>query len=107
MKEDAVAQVRAVTSPAAESRARGVVLASAVLVLPGVIALRASAGSLLVALLGLAAAVFLERCPRASLRITEVSRPAVPSPVRLGSGPQARWELVERDGRRSLVMHWR
>jgi len=100
-----VPQVRAIA--AAAPRARGLVLASVVLALPGVIAARASAGSLLLAISVLVAAALLERRPRATLRLAEVSRPSVPSPVRPRGGPQARWEVVERDGRRSLVMHWR
>ena len=102
-----MAQLRAVAQPSGETHSHGLVLASIVLALPGVIAARASAGSLLIAVSALVAAAFLERRPRASLRIAEVSRATVSTPVLVRSGPRARWELVERNGRSSLEMHWR
>ena len=102
-----MALVPAVTTPIAEPRTHGVLLASVLLALPGVIVSRGSAGSLVLAFCAMAAAVLVERRPRAALRFPEVSRPAVPPLVQLRSGPRARWELVERDGRSSLEMHWR
>jgi hypothetical protein len=107
MKENAVALVRAVSAPIDEPRTHGVLLASVLLVLPGVIAARGSAGSLILAFSAIVAAVLVERRPRAALRISEVSRPAVPASLQLRTGPRARWELVERDGHSSLEMHWR
>lgn len=102
-----MALVRAVSAPIDEPRTHGVLLASVLLVLPGVIAARGSAGSLILAFSAIVAAVLVERRPRAALRISEVSRPAVPASLQLRTGPRARWELVERDGHSSLEMHWR
>jgi hypothetical protein len=96
----------ALVSIVSDPRIRGVVLGSVVLVAPAVIAAGASAGSILLALFAITAAVFLERRPRATRRISQVTRLA-PVPARLRAGPQARWELVEREGRSSLVMRWR
>src|SRR5262252_9480191 len=84
MKENAVALVRAVTAPIEEPRTHGVLLASVLLALPGVIAARGSAGSLILAVSAIAAAVLVERRrPRAALRISEVSRPTVPGSLPL------------------------
>jgi hypothetical protein len=106
-KENAVALVPAVTAPVDEPRTHGVLLASVLLALPGVIAARGSAGSLILAFSAITAALLIERRPRAALRISEVTRPAMPTAIQLRSGPRARWELVERDGHASLEMHWR
>ena len=106
-KENALALVPAVTAPIDEPRTHGVLLASVLLALPGVIAARGSAGSLILAFSAITAAMLIERRPRAALRISEVTRPAVTPSVQLRSGPCARWELVERDGRSSLEVHWR
>ena len=102
-----MALVPAVTAPIDEPRTHGVLLASVLLALPGVIAARGSAGSLILAFSAITAALLIERRPRAALRISEVTRPAMPTAVQLRSGPCARWELVERDGRSSLEVHWR
>src|SRR5215831_19501541 len=97
-KENSVPLVPAVNAPIAEPRTHGVLLASVLLALPGVIAARGSAGSLILAFSAITAAMLIERRPRAAVRISEVTRPAMPTAVQLRSGPRVRWELVERDG---------
>lgn len=95
-----------------ESRTGGIALSSAVLAVPALVAGHSRAGVALLAASVVAAAVFLERRAHASLRDRELTaRPLslVPSPAvsrRTVAGPQARWEVVERDGRRSLSMRW-
>ena len=95
-----------------ESRAGGIALSSVLLALPALVAGHARAGVILLAASVVAAAVFLERRTHASSRAVErTARPLslVPSPSRsrpAHAGPRARWEVVERDGRRSLSMRW-
>ena len=57
MKESAVALVRAVPGPIDEPRSHGVLLASVLLALPGVVAARGSAGSLILAFSAIAACI--------------------------------------------------
>src|SRR5215467_10636853 len=100
-KENAVALVPAVTAPVDEPRTHGVLLASVLLALPGVIAARGSAGSLILAFSAITAAVLIERRPRAAVRISEVTRPAMPT-VHPGillsaSASRARRPLFARD----------
>jgi len=95
-----------------ESRAGGFALSTALLALPALVAGNARAGGVLLALSVVATAVFLERRTHARAGVRELAvRPlglvsSVP-PRRSGNpAPCARWELVERDGRRSLSMRW-
>ncbi|HZW88835.1 MAG TPA: hypothetical protein VFF12_07130 [Myxococcaceae bacterium] len=95
-----------------ESRAGGLALSAALLALPALVAGHARAGVVLLAASVVAAAVFVERRTHASSRAREVpsrSLSLVPSPSRSSKphpAPQARWEMVERDGQRSLSMRW-
>jgi hypothetical protein len=94
-----------------ESRAGGFALSTALLALPALVAGNARAGGVLLALSVVATAVFLERRTQRSVHAREVPRTLslVPSaPARRAGHPTpcARWELVERDGRRSLSMRW-
>jgi len=95
-----------------ESRAGGFALSTALLALPALIAGNARAGGVLVALSVVATAVFLERRTHAPARAREISARSVSlvssAPARRSDnpGPRARWELVERDGQRSLSMRW-
>ena len=96
-----------------ESRSRGFAVSTALLAVPALVGGHARAGALLLAASAVAAAVFLERRTQASLGVRELgaSRLAlVRSPSvdrRQRAVPRAHWELVERDGRRSLSMRWR
>jgi len=96
-----------------EARTGGFAVSSALLALPAIVGGHARAGAVLLAASAVAAAVFLERRTQApaGVRALGASRLALlPSPSvgrRPPAGPQARWELVERDGRRSLSMRWR
>jgi hypothetical protein len=95
-----------------ESRAGGFALSTALLALPALVAGNARAGGVLLALSVVATAVFLERRTQAPGRAREIpSRalslvPSVPTRRAGHPSPCARWELVERDGRRSLSMRW-
>jgi hypothetical protein len=101
-----------VLSRITEPRTGGVALSSALLAVPALIAGHPRAGALLLAISAITAAVLLERRAHAAPRVREVSRlslvSSAPSPERGPArvGPQARWELVERDGQRSLSMRW-
>lgn len=94
------------------SRLGGIALSSALLAVPALVAGHARAGVILVAASVVAAAVFLERRAHAPARVRELAmRPLALVPSSSGSrrahaGPRARWELVERDGQRSLSMRW-
>jgi hypothetical protein len=94
------------------SRIGGIALSSALLAVPVLVAGHARAGVMLVAASVVAAAVLLERRTHAPARVRELTaRPLslVPPPSaspRTFAGPRARWELVERDGQRSLSMRW-
>jgi len=95
-----------------ESRAGGLALSSALFAIPALVAGHARAGVILLAASVVAAAVFVERRTHASSRARELparSLTLVPSPSRsrkAPNAPQARWEMVERDGQRSLSMRW-
>jgi len=96
----------------ARARTGGVAISSALLAAPAVIVARAGTGALVAAGLFVAAAVLLETRIRPATR-APVRRPvalaAVPGISRgdpVLSGPRARWEVVERDGQRSLSMRW-
>jgi hypothetical protein len=96
-----------------ESRAGGLALSAALLALPALVAGHARAGAILLAAAVVAAAVFVERrTTQASSRARELpARPLslVPPLSRSPTAhatPQARWEMVERDGQRSLSMRW-
>lgn len=96
-----------------ESRTGGFAVSSALLAVPALVGGHAGAGAVLLAASAVAAAVFLERRTQGSpgIRAHAASRLAlVPSPSasrRPRAVPRAHWELVERDGRRSLSMRWR
>ena len=96
-----------------ESRTGRFAVSSALLAVPALVGGHARAGAVLLAASAVAAAVFLERRTQASGGVRELgaSRLAlVPSPSagrRPLAVPRARWELIERDGRRSLSMRWR
>jgi hypothetical protein len=95
-----------------EPRGAGVALSSALLAVPALVAGHPRAGALLLAVSAITAAVLLERRAHAVPHAREASRLSLVSatPVRerrpAQGCPQARWELVERDGRRSLSMRW-
>lgn len=95
-----------------ESRAGGLALSAALLAVPALVAGHARAGVVLLAASVVAAAVFVERRTHAASRARELtsrSLSLVPSPSR-STKPHpalhARWEMVERDGQRSLSMRW-
>jgi len=96
-------------SNASEARTRGVTLSSVLLAVPALIVAEAGRGAVLAAASLVVALALLELRPRAPRRSMEMARLA-PAPVRTrppAAHPRARWELVERDGRRTLVMRWR
>ena len=96
-------------SNASEARTRGVTLSSVLLAVPALIVAEAGPGAVLAAASLVVALALLELRPRAPRRSMEMVRLA-PAPVRTRpppAHPRARWELVERDGRRTLVMRWR
>ena len=98
-------------SHASEPRGRGIALSSALLAVPALAAFHPS-GAILLAAAVVATAIFVERRAHVAPRhlelhgrgLTLVPRPARTRPAH--AAPQARWELVERDGRRSLSMRW-
>lgn len=94
-----------------ESRAGGFALSTALLALPALVAGNARAGGVLLALSVVATAVFLERRTQGSVRAREIPRalslvPSVPARRTGRPTPRVRWEIVERDGQRSLSMRW-
>jgi len=101
-----------VLSRISEPRGVGVALSSALLAVPALVAGHPRAGALLLAVSAITAAVLLERRAHSAPHAREDSRLSlVPvSAVRerrpTQGCPQARWELVERDGQRSLSMRW-
>lgn len=98
-------------SYSSEPRAGGIALSSALLAVPVVAAFHLPGGIMLAAAV-LATVLVVERRAQAAQRslersrrgLTLVRRPARTLPVHVP--PQAHWEIVERDGRRSLSMHW-
>ena len=98
-------------SNASGTRTGGVTLASALLTAPAVLVAHAGPGALVAGALFVSAAVLLDGWRRAG-RAREMPHLAlVPVPVTSrtraeGPRPRARWEVVERDGRRSLSMRW-
>ncbi len=102
----------AIFSRLSETRTGGVALSSALLAVPALIAGHPGSGALLLAVSAITAAVLLERRAHAVPHAREVSRLSLVSspPIRERRpsqvGPQARWEVVERDGQRSLSMRW-
>ncbi|HEY1417638.1 MAG TPA: hypothetical protein VGF41_07015 [Myxococcaceae bacterium] len=102
----------AIFSRLSEPRTGGVALSSALLAVPALIAGHPRAGALLLAVSAFTAVVLLERRAHAVPHAREASRLSLvsSSPVRerrpARVGPQARWEVVERDGQRSLSMRW-
>src|SRR5262249_47182233 len=94
---------------ASESRAGGFALSTALLALPVLVAGHARAGIVLLAASAVAAAVFVERrtqAPSRSRQLSARSLSLVPSARPARTTPKARWEVVERDGQRSLSMRW-
>lgn len=94
-------------SSAVASRSRGIALSSALLAVPLLVA-HPGAATLLLAASVVGAAAFLERRPSTVSPVRAVPRQA--PGLALVRAPSARacarWELVERDGRRFLVMRW-
>ena len=98
-------------SYASEPRGGGIALSSALLAVPALGAFHPMSAILLAAVV-VGTAVFVERraqlalrsLERSSSRLTLLPRPARSRPPQVA--PQARWEIVERDGRRSLSMRW-
>ncbi|HET9299588.1 MAG TPA: hypothetical protein VFO11_06555 [Candidatus Polarisedimenticolaceae bacterium] len=99
-------------SRASEPRTGGIALSSALLAVPALVAGHPGAGVVLLAFSLIAGAAFLEWRTRAAPPSRELPRlgvALVPVPSRsrpAHAAPRARWELVERDGRRSLSMRW-
>ena len=92
-----------------ESRAGGIALSTAVLAIPALVAGQARAGVILLAASAIAAAVFVERrthAPTRSRALPARTLSLVPSARPARTTPRARWEVVERDGQRSLSMRW-
>ena len=92
-----------------ESRAGGIALSTALLAIPALVGGQARAGAILLAASAIAAAVFVERRTHAPARARELparTLSVVPSARPARTTPRARWEVVERDGQRSLSMRW-
>ena len=92
-----------------ESRVGGFALSTALLAIPALVAGQAHAGAILLAASAIAAAVFVERRSHAPSRSRELparTLSLVPSASPARTTPRARWEVVERDGQRSLSMRW-
>ena len=93
-------------------RTGGVAIASAVLAAPVLFVSQAGSGVFLFAAAVVAVAAAYEGRMRVAGRTRDVPRltvvppPAVFRPRSTGSQLRARWELVERDGQRSLSMRW-
>jgi len=105
--------ISAIVSNASDARHGGVAISSAVLAAPVLLVANAGAGAILLAVSFVAVAAVLEGRVRGAARSREVPRHVLtlvstPSrPRAVHGGPQARWEVVERDGQRSLSMRWR
>jgi len=97
---------------ASEHRTGGIALSSALLAVPALVAGHPRAGVILVAA-SVVAAVFFERRSHsgASSRTLPTRALTVVPPLSRSrpahAAPQARWEIVEHDGKRSLSMRWR
>jgi hypothetical protein len=95
-----------------EPRTGGVALSSALLAVPALIAGHPRAGALLLAISAITVVVLLERRAHAmphtreASRLSLVSSPPIHERRPTHVGPQVRWEVVERDGQRSLSMRW-
>jgi hypothetical protein len=98
-------------SYSSEPRAGGIALSSALLAVPVVAAFHLPGGILLAAAV-LATTLVVERrayvaqrsIERSRRGLTLARRPARTHPAHVA--PHAHWEIVERDGRRSLSMRW-
>lgn len=91
------------------ARKGGIALASVLLAVPLFLVARPGAGVLVAAAALVGAVAFLEGRARGVSRRREVPPQAV-VPLRLpfrSAQCRAHWEMVEHDGRRSLVMRWR
>ncbi len=103
----------AFVSNASDARRGGVALCSALLAAPILFVARPGAGAILLAVSFVAVAAVLEGRARGAARsravprggLTLVSTPSRRPPMH--RGPRMTWEVVERDGQRSLSMHWR
>ncbi len=86
----------------------GAALGSALLALPALVAGHAGLTATFLAAMMIAGLAVLERS-RQPVAPTRRPTPSVPALrlVRGGAPVRARWEVVDRDGRRALVMHWR
>jgi len=100
----------AVVSSIPDVRRGGIALSSVLLAVPVLLVARPGAGVLLLAASFVGAvAVFEGRRARTASRRREVTTPVsgISRPLVHSGQACARWELVERDGQRSLVMRWR
>ncbi len=103
----------AILSNASDARRGGVALSSALLAGPVLVIAQPGTGAILLAVSVVAVAAVLEGRARGAARrregtrlgLTVVSMPSRRPPPQ--GGPRARWEVVERDGQRSLSMRWR
>lgn len=86
-----------------------VALSSALLAAPALLVTHAGAGVVLLAAAFVAGAAFLEGRPRPAARAFEVVRftPIAPRAWTSAGQPRGAWQMVERHGRRELVMRWR
>lgn len=102
-----------IVSTASEARHGGVALSSLLLAAPVLLVARAGAGAILFAVSFVAVAAVLEGRTRVGARRRELTGSGlslVAAPPRSRAAPvvpRATWELVERDGQRSLSMRWR
>jgi hypothetical protein len=100
----------AVVSSFPDVRRGGIALSSVLLAAPILLVARPGAGVLLLAASFVGAVALLEgRRARTASQRREVTSPVsgLSRPLARSGQVCARWELVERDGQRSLVMRWR
>ena len=99
-----------VVSTVPDVRRGGIALSSVLLAAPILIVARPGAGILLLAASFVGAVALLEgrRARTAPPRLVVTSPVSgISRPLARSGQACARWELVERDGQRSLVMRWR
>ena len=100
----------AVVSSVPDVRPGGIALSSVLLAAPVLLIARPGAGVLLLAASFVGAVALLEgRRARSTSHRREATTPVsgLSRPLARSGRVYARWELVERDGQRSLVMRWR
>ncbi len=90
-----------------EPRTGGVALSSLLLAAPGLVVAHAGPSAVLVTATFVLAVALLEARPRWTSRLQPVRRPAVVARVHPPVvPPRPHWEVVERDGTRTLSMRW-